>query len=104
MMLSQGLCARNADYHGVSMCRREAAHIFRPFPGYVNIRLLQKDSVKTQGKVILGFVEFIDVQSAVLAMQSLHGYQIDLVRQLAANVCYAAHAMILNENFMRTGC
>eukprot|EP00741_Cyanophora_paradoxa_P002948 tig00000655_g2861.t1 len=52
---------------------REIAHIFRPFAGYLSVRLLERKS--GQGKY--GFVEFEDRVQAFIALRSSQGYRMD---------------------------
>ncbi|KAH8971786.1 hypothetical protein BDL97_02G160600 [Sphagnum fallax] len=53
--------------------RREAAHIFRPFIGFKEVRLVHKDAKR----VVLCFVEFADPRCAATALEALQGYKFD---------------------------
>lgn len=53
---------------------REVAHIFRPFPGYVAARLIQKTS-KSDRKFFFCFVDFENKTQAAICMQTLQGYR-----------------------------
>ncbi|KAL2651785.1 hypothetical protein R1flu_019913 [Riccia fluitans] len=53
--------------------RREAAHIFRPFIGFKEVRLVHKDAKR----VVLCFVEFADARCAATALEALQGYKFD---------------------------
>ncbi|KAH8973098.1 hypothetical protein BDL97_01G027200 [Sphagnum fallax] len=58
--------------------RREAAHIFRPFIGFKEVRLVHKDAKRVDGgKVVLCFVEFADARCAATALEALQGYKFD---------------------------
>ncbi|XP_024378594.1 uncharacterized protein [Physcomitrium patens] len=58
--------------------RREAAHIFRPFIGFKEVRLVHKDAKRADGgKVVLCFVEFADARCAATALEALQGYKFD---------------------------
>ncbi|XP_057490440.1 RNA-binding protein 1-like [Actinidia eriantha] len=58
--------------------RREVAHIFRPFVGYREVRLVSKES-KHRGRdpLILCFVDFMNPACAATALSSLQGYKMD---------------------------
>ncbi|XP_024535289.1 nuclear speckle RNA-binding protein A isoform X1 [Selaginella moellendorffii] len=54
--------------------RREAAHIFRPFIGFKEVRLVHKDAKRATGeKLVLCFVEFMDAKCAATALEALQG-------------------------------
>eukprot|EP00850_Spirogloea_muscicola_P023873 SM000398S15215 [mRNA] locus=s398:19300:20975:- [translate_table: standard] len=55
--------------------RREAAHIFRPFIGYKEVRLVLKDARRggVGDKIALCFVEFEDAACASTALEALQG-------------------------------
>eukprot|EP00249_Psilotum_nudum_P004553 c18065_g1_i1 orf=566-1309(-) len=58
--------------------RREAAHIFRPFIGFKEVRLVQKDPKRPGGeKLVLCFVEFTDPRFAAITLEALQGYKFD---------------------------
>lgn len=61
-----------------SCTRREIAHIFRPFVGYKEVRLVNKES-RNPGRdsVVLGFVDFVSPAHAATAMDALQGYKFD---------------------------
>lgn len=54
---------------------REIAHIFRPFPGFQNIRIIPKE--KNGKKTIICFVDFENVIQSTLCIQTLQGYRFD---------------------------
>ena len=54
---------------------REIAHIFRPFPGFQNIRIIPKE--KNVKKTIICFVDFENVIQSTLCIQTLQGYRFD---------------------------
>ncbi|CAI5470045.1 unnamed protein product [Closterium sp. Yama58-4] len=59
--------------------RREACHIFRPFIGFKEVRLVPKE-VRRGGepeKLILCFVDFADARCAATALEALQGYRFD---------------------------
>lgn len=59
--------------------KRELAHLFRHFPGYLNLRLVIKDSRKYPGeKLSMAFIEYDSVKAATDAMNALQGYFFDL--------------------------
>ncbi|CAI9086924.1 OLC1v1020854C1 [Oldenlandia corymbosa var. corymbosa] len=57
--------------------RREVAHIFRPFVGYKEVRLVTKESRQPGELVILCFVDFMSPAHAATAMDALQGYKFD---------------------------
>ncbi|KAK8951429.1 hypothetical protein KSP39_PZI003595 [Platanthera zijinensis] len=58
---------------------REIAHIFRPFRGYKEIRLVKKEPKYDGGSsVILCFVDFTSPACAMTAMNAVEGYKMDL--------------------------
>ncbi|EFJ44980.1 hypothetical protein VOLCADRAFT_106208 [Volvox carteri f. nagariensis] len=59
---------------------RELTHIFRPFAGFVTLRLVVKEHTNRE-KSAKAFVDFTDAQAATAAMSALNGYQLDLEGQ-----------------------
>ncbi|XP_044475613.1 RNA-binding protein 2-like [Mangifera indica] len=58
--------------------KREVAHIFRPFVGYKEVRLVSKESKHRGGDpLILCFVDFASPACAATAMSALQGYKMD---------------------------
>ncbi|KAF3790881.1 RNA-binding protein 2 [Nymphaea thermarum] len=58
--------------------QREVAHIFRPFVGYKEVRLVTKNSRNPGGNpVVLCFVDFVNANCAATALGVLHGYKMD---------------------------
>ena len=58
--------------------RREMSHIFRPFVGYREVRLVIKDSRHPGGHpLVLCFVDFVSPAHAATAMDALQGYKFD---------------------------
>ncbi|KMT19501.1 hypothetical protein BVRB_1g011240 [Beta vulgaris subsp. vulgaris] len=58
--------------------KREVAHIFRPFVGYKEVRLVTKESKHRGGDpLILCFVDFVDAACAATALSALQGYKMD---------------------------
>ncbi|KAI5077552.1 hypothetical protein GOP47_0007376 [Adiantum capillus-veneris] len=57
--------------------RREAAHIFRPFLGFQEVRLVRKEGKRDGDQFILCFVDFTDPKSASIALEALQGYKFD---------------------------
>jgi hypothetical protein len=54
---------------------REVAHIFRPFPGYKSLRLIQKE--KNGENTILCFVDFENSLQSTICINTLQGYRFD---------------------------
>ncbi|XP_072998922.1 RNA-binding protein 2-like isoform X2 [Typha latifolia] len=58
--------------------RREVAHLFRPFIGFKEIRVVHKEPRLTGDKGhVLCFVEFNDAKCALTALEALQGYRFD---------------------------
>ncbi|XP_011084538.1 RNA-binding protein 1-like isoform X1 [Sesamum indicum] len=58
--------------------RREVCHIFRPFVGYKEVRLVTKESRHPGGDpLVLCFVDFQSPAHAATAMDALQGYKFD---------------------------
>ncbi|XP_020575917.1 RNA-binding protein 2-like [Phalaenopsis equestris] len=58
---------------------REVAHIFRPFLGYKDVRLVKKEPKYDGGSpVLLCFVDFTTPSYAMAAMGAIEGYKMDL--------------------------
>ncbi|CAN6721889.1 unnamed protein product [Malus baccata var. baccata] len=58
--------------------RREVSHIFRPFVGFKEIRVIHKEPRRSGDKaMVLCFVEFADPKCALTAMEALQGYKFD---------------------------
>lgn len=58
--------------------RREVAHIFRPFVGYKEVRIVTKESKQRGGDpLLLCFVDFANPACAATAMSAVQGYIMD---------------------------
>ncbi|KAG9452649.1 hypothetical protein H6P81_005553 [Aristolochia fimbriata] len=58
--------------------RREASHIFRPFVGFEEVRLVTKESRHPGGApIVLCFVDFSSASNAAMALDVLQGYKFD---------------------------
>ncbi|KAF8040651.1 hypothetical protein BT93_B2775 [Corymbia citriodora subsp. variegata] len=58
--------------------RREVGHLFRPFYGFKEIRVIHKEARWSGDRaMVLCFVEFVDSKRALTAMEALQGYQFD---------------------------
>uniref|UniRef100_A0A1D1YZD7 RNA-binding protein with multiple splicing 2 n=1 Tax=Anthurium amnicola TaxID=1678845 RepID=A0A1D1YZD7_9ARAE len=58
--------------------RREAAHLFRPFIGFKEIKVIHKEPRRSGDKArVLCFVEFNDAKCARTALEALQGYKFD---------------------------
>ncbi|KAK1414139.1 hypothetical protein QVD17_29880 [Tagetes erecta] len=58
--------------------RREVSHLFRPFNGFKEIRLVHKEPRDNADKaMVLCFVEFGDSNQALTALEALQGYKFD---------------------------
>ncbi|KAJ7959382.1 RNA-binding protein [Quillaja saponaria] len=58
--------------------RLVVAHIFRPFVGYKEVRLVSKESRHPGGDpLVLCFVDFVSPAHAATAMDALQGYKFD---------------------------
>nr|AFK41044.1 unknown [Lotus japonicus] len=67
--------------------RREVAHIFRPFVGYKEVRLVSKESRQPGGDpLVLCFVDFESPAHAATAKDALQGYKFDELDRNSANL------------------
>ncbi|XP_059642512.1 RNA-binding protein 2-like [Cornus florida] len=58
--------------------RREVGHLFRPFIGFKDIRVVHREPRRSGDKsMVLCFVEFDDAKCALTAMEALQGYKFD---------------------------
>ncbi|KAA8538723.1 hypothetical protein F0562_028296 [Nyssa sinensis] len=58
--------------------RREVGHLFRPFIGFREIRVVHKEIRRCGEKaMVLCFVEFNDAKCALTALEALQGYKFD---------------------------
>ncbi|CAL9126324.1 unnamed protein product [Musa textilis] len=58
--------------------RREVSHIFRPFVGFQEVRLVTKESRHPgQDPLVLCFVDFVTPAQAAVALEALQGYKFD---------------------------
>lgn len=58
--------------------RREVGHLFRPFIGFKEIRVVHKEPRRSGDKaMVLCFVEFNDSKCALTALEALQGYRFD---------------------------
>ncbi|KAL2339586.1 hypothetical protein Fmac_007526 [Flemingia macrophylla] len=70
-----------------SCTRREVAHIFRPFVGYKEVRLVSKESRQPGGDpLVLCFVDFVSPAHAATAMEALQGYKFDELDRNSVNL------------------
>ncbi|XP_038986364.1 nuclear speckle RNA-binding protein A-like [Phoenix dactylifera] len=62
--------------------RREVAHLFRPFIGFKDIKVVHKEPRRTGDKAhVLCFVEFNDAKCALTALEALQEYKFDARKQ-----------------------
>eukprot|EP00262_Sarcandra_glabra_P013461 TRINITY_DN372_c0_g2_i1.p1 TRINITY_DN372_c0_g2~~TRINITY_DN372_c0_g2_i1.p1 ORF type:complete len:232 (+),score=42.81 TRINITY_DN372_c0_g2_i1:116-811(+) len=67
--------------------RREVSHIFRPFVGFKEVRLVNKEPRHPGGDpLILCFVDFTTPSYAAIAMDALQGYKFDEHDRDSANL------------------
>ncbi|XP_074566722.1 RNA-binding protein 1-like [Curcuma longa] len=67
--------------------RREVSHIFRPFVGFREVRLVNKESRHPDGEpLILCFVDFATPAQAAIALEALQGYKFDENDRDSANL------------------
>ncbi|BAT78865.1 hypothetical protein VIGAN_02161700 [Vigna angularis var. angularis] len=76
--------------------RREVAHIFRPFVGYKEVRLVSKESRQPRGDpMVLCFVDFLSPGHAATAMEALQGYLPGTAEKRARFGLYCLYGMII---------
>ncbi|KAJ6840403.1 putative RNA-binding protein 1 [Iris pallida] len=67
--------------------RREVSHIFRPFVGFQEVRLVNKESRLAGGDpLVLCFVDFGTPNQAAVALEALQGYRFDEHDRESANL------------------
>ncbi|KAJ8536912.1 hypothetical protein K7X08_035313 [Anisodus acutangulus] len=67
--------------------RREVSHVFRPFVGYKEVRLVIKEPRHPGGNpLVLCFVDFVSPAHAATAMDTLQGYKFDEHDRDSANL------------------
>ncbi|XP_042480769.1 RNA-binding protein 1-like isoform X2 [Macadamia integrifolia] len=67
--------------------RREVSHIFRPFVGFREVRLVSKESRHPGGEpLVLCFVDFATPAQAATALDALQGYKFDEHDRDSANL------------------
>ncbi|KAJ6802251.1 putative RNA-binding protein 1 [Iris pallida] len=67
--------------------RREVSHIFRPFVGFREVRLVSKESRLAGGDpIVLCFVDFGTPNQAAVALEALQGYRFDEHDRESANL------------------
>ncbi|XP_039142133.1 RNA-binding protein 2-like isoform X1 [Dioscorea cayenensis subsp. rotundata] len=67
--------------------RREVSHVFRPFVGFREVRLVSKESRHPGGDpLILCFVDFSTASQAAVALEALQGYKFDENDRESANL------------------
>ena len=65
---------------------REVSHIFRPYPGYKGLRLIEKE--KNGKKTYIGFVDFENVIQSTVCINTLQGYRFDKNDLLGLHLSY----------------
>ncbi|KAL5726838.1 hypothetical protein ACHQM5_000088 [Ranunculus cassubicifolius] len=66
--------------------RREVSHIFRPFVGFKEVRLVNKEARHSGDPLILCFVDFGNPSQAAIALDALQGYKFDEHERDSANL------------------
>eukprot|EP00252_Welwitschia_mirabilis_P020236 TRINITY_DN4918_c0_g1_i1.p1 TRINITY_DN4918_c0_g1~~TRINITY_DN4918_c0_g1_i1.p1 ORF type:complete len:340 (+),score=78.29 TRINITY_DN4918_c0_g1_i1:387-1406(+) len=62
----------------IDCTRREVAHIFRPFIGFKQLKVIHKEPRGgDEEPYVLCFVEFADTKCALTALHALQGYKVD---------------------------
>ena len=56
---------------------REVSHIFRPFPGFQTMRLIQRDKKHSSEKVVFCFADFESPLQTTVVINTLQGYRFD---------------------------
>ena len=65
---------------------REVSHIFRPYPGYKGLRLIEKE--KNGKKTYIGFVDFENIIQSTVCINTLQGYRFDKDDLLGLHLSY----------------
>lgn len=67
---------------------REVAHIFRPFPGYLGLRLIKRKA-KNGDDVLFCFSDFETKEQATIVINTLQGYRFDAKDIMGLQFSYA---------------
>ena len=70
----------------IDATEREVSHIFRPYPGYKGLRLIEKE--KNGKKTFIGFVDFENVIQSTVCINTLQGYRFDKNDLLGLHLSY----------------
>ena len=65
---------------------REVSHIFRPYPGFKGLRLVEKE--KNGKKTYICFVDFENVIQSTVCINTLQGYRFDKNDLLGLHLSY----------------
>jgi hypothetical protein len=65
------------DNMSADVTKREMAHVFRPFEGFKEMRLVERKD-KNGTPLVIGFAEFVDAQHANVALKALQGYPLEM--------------------------
>jgi len=69
-------------------CEREVSHIFRPFPGFKQLRLIPREN-KDGHKVYLCFADFENTEQTTIVVNTLQGYRFDKDDLIGLQFSYA---------------
>ena len=67
---------------------REVSHIFRPYPGFKQLRLIPRENKDSQ-KVYLCFADFETTEQTTVVVQTLQGYRFDKDDLIGLQFSYA---------------
>jgi hypothetical protein len=77
---------------------REVAHIFRPFPGFMSVRVRPTTSKRNPSmRFLLCFVEFDVPRNAAIALDARQGYQLSACDERGLKITFASRAARLNR-------
>lgn len=75
----------------IDSTEREVAHVFRPFPGFQEVRLIKKET-KSGRQFYFCFVDFENSYQSTIAINTLQGYRFDKNDSKGLKISYAFHA------------
>lgn len=81
---------------------REVSHIFRPFPGFINARLIPKKTHQGR-KYFFCFVDFEKVDQACIAKDTLQGYKFHNKDLSGVRISFATPTNVIKGNYGKHG-
>eukprot|EP01067_Filipodium_phascolosomae_P007729 Filipodium_phascolosomae@DN6310_c0_g1_i1.p1 len=76
---------------------RELAHVFRPYPGFIQCRISknERSQIFVPGRTVFAFVEFQTVEQATVTIHNLQGYRFDRRDDVGIRLAYAKSSVYI---------